>query len=276
LRNPCHVCERALLDKNECSLDCDRRLEYCRHLGIIVQQESCSSVRSEHPPYKRKVAGSSPARTTKNPTTYCNCESTTITKLPKPPRPSKPPRTCPNHPDRPRLKYYRECLECVSKRREERRQTQAKPPKPPKLPCLNHPDWPAYDRRNRLCRNCVKERNLKKAKVREENWQARELAKSLKPKFDWHGPRPMRSKDGRLEQATTLMKEGKANREIYRLTGMSITTGAKLRRILEEQNGGPFLCPCGKPATHQTWCSYRFSNSLKRQKFISEWSKKPD
>jgi hypothetical protein len=76
----------------------------------------------------------------------------------------------------------------------------------------------------------------------------------------------MRSKGGRLEKATAFIKEGKGNRETCRLTGMSSNTAAKLRKVLEEQNGKPFLCHCGQPATHQGWCSYRILRSPERQK----------
>ena len=218
MRNPCHTCERALLDKNECAQDCERRHEYCVHLGI--------SVTGVIPPLPLDLGHTTPTRTTKIP----------AQKVPKPPRVPKPPKL-------------------------------------PKLPCLNHPDWPAYDRRNRLCRNCVKERNLEKARVR----QAKALAKSLKSKYDWHAPRPMRSKGGRFEQATVCIKEGRGNRETCRLAGMSKNTVAKLRAVLEQQNDGPFLCVCGKPATHQGWCSYRFAESLERRAFIRKWvSESPD
>jgi uncharacterized protein YerC len=68
----------------------------------------------------------------------------------------------------------------------------------------------------------------------------------------------MLSKGGeRFEQAAVFMKEGKGNREVSRLMGMSTTTTAKLRRILEKQNGVPFLCLCGRPAVHQGRCIYR-------------------
>jgi hypothetical protein len=139
----------------------------------------------------------------------------------------KLPKTCPNHPGRPVLRYYRECLECVNERTE------------------------------------------KSVSAREERRQAKEQAraqkeqaKALNPPFDWQAPRPMRSKGGRLEKATAFMKEGKANREIWRLTGMSKNTTAKLREILEKQNGGPFLCSCGRPATHREGCSDRVSRSI--------------
>ena len=178
MRNPCQICERALLDKDKCSLDCERRHEYCRYMGIGTREEigpiverglavaakSCSSVRVEQTPYKRQVVGSSPTRTTINPS-----------KIPKPVKTPKIP----------------------------------KPPKP------------------------------------------------IKPPFDWHAPRGMRSKGGRLEAATELLKEGRSVRDIYKATGMSKGTVAKLRKVLEEQNGGPFLCGCGEPAIHQGNCSYR-------------------
>jgi len=80
-----------------------------------------------------------------------------------------------------------------------------------------------------------------------------------------HAPRPpnpphaspMYSKGGRIEQATVCIKEGKGNQETFNLTGMSHKTVAKLRRILEEENGAPFLCMCGRPASHQGVCLAR-------------------
>ena len=86
-----------------------------------------------------------------------------------------------------------------------------------------------------------------------------------KPPYDWHAPRGMRSKGGRLEKATALMKKSKGNREICRLTGMSKNTVAKLRRVMEEQKGGPFLCGCGRVATHQGVCSYKRQDANSRQ-----------
>ena len=163
MKNPCQTCDRALLDKNECSLGCERRHEYCVHLGISVHRE------------------------TPEPCNWEDLNPPQPLDLSKAPRPPKPPR----------------------------------PPNPP---------------------------------------------------YDWHAPRGMRSKGGRLEKATVLMKEGKGNREISRLTGMNKTTAAKLRRVLEGQGGGPFFCACGKPATHQGWCPYRFVKSPKRQAMILKFS----
>lgn len=163
MRNPCQLCERALLDKSECSLNCERRHEYCRFLGISVTGGGY-------------LPGASPVEKK-------------INYLPKPPN----------------------------------------LPKAPKVP------------------------------------------KAPKPPFDWHAPRGMRSKSGRLEKATVLMKEGKTNQEVCRQTGMSKSTAAKLRGVLEEKNGGPFLCACGKPATHQGWCSYRIAKSPGRQKFLASF-----
>lgn len=233
MRNPCQTCERSLLDKNECSLGCQRRQEYCVHLGISVtgatpplnlshkKPRSCSSVVVEHPPYKGKVAGSVPARTTKLPKVPEVPKPPNLPKPPKLPRPSKPPKiskTCPTHPDRPALKYYRDCLECVN------------------------------------------ERTKKEVEAREERRQAKALKErleALKPPYDWNAPRPMRSKAGRLGHATICIKNGKGNRETHRLTGMHTHTVAKLRKVLEEENGGPFLCSCGRPVVHKGMCSYR-------------------
>jgi len=136
MRNPCAVCENALLDKNKCSLGCVRRHEYCKYLGISITGVKPSPTR---PPYKPFVPF-----------------------VPVPPPP--------------------------------------KPPKPPK---------------------------------------------------------PMNSKGGRLEQATVCLKEGMGNQKTHELTGMDLRTVAKLRRILEEENGGPFLCMCGRPAVHRGVCDAR-------------------
>ena len=216
MKNPCPTCDRARLDKDECSLDCKLRHEYCRHLGIPTGEDA-SPRRDASSNYRIKSHSSTEPRV----------------KLPKPPKvprvpkPPNPQRTCPNHPDRPALKYYRECLECVRDRAE------------------------------------------KSARAREERQQAREKAKvlkeqakTLKPPYDWHGPRPMRSKAGRLGHATVCIKEGKGNRETCRLTSMSKNTVAKLRGILEKQNGGPFLCSCGRPAIHKGPCSCKLMSSF--------------
>jgi hypothetical protein len=103
-------------------------------------------------------------------------------------------------------------------------------------------------------------------RAREERRQAKEQAKylkeqakALKPPYDWHAPRPMRSKSGRLAHATVCIKNGKGNRETCRLTGMSMNTAAKLRRVLEEENGGAFLCSCGRPAVHKGMCAFRIN-----------------
>jgi hypothetical protein len=211
MKNPCHACERAQLDKDECSLDCKHRYDYCRHLGIPTgedaspRRDAASNYRTkshnsvaERPPYK----GLTPVQ----------------------PRVELP----------------------------------AEVPKVLKNPCLNHPNNHLLDYRNRLCRDCVKER----ARIREEKRLVKEQGNALKPPYDWHAPRPMVSKGGRLEKATAFIKEGKPNGEILRLTGMSKNTSAKLRRFLEKQNGGPFFCSCGRPATHKGMCPERINRNL--------------
>jgi hypothetical protein len=176
MKNPCHTCERLLLDKNECALGCEHRYDYCEHLGIPTGR-STKPAPALLVIVQPKSVGGAVARTTKKPPKS--------SRLPKPPRPLKV-------------------------------------PKPPK------------------------------------------------PKYDWHAPRGMRSKGGCLEKATVCIKEGRGNRETCRLTGMSKNTAAKLRGILEKQNGGSFLCHCGRPATHQGWCSYRIEHSPNRQRFMNK------
>ena len=144
MRNPCAVCENALLDKNKCSLGCVRRHEYCKYLGISITGVKPSPTR---PPYKPFVP---------------------FVPVPPPPPPQKP-------------------------------------PKPPE-------------------------------------------------KLRWHAGM---SPPDRLEQATVCLKEGMGNRETSRLTGTCKKTVAKLRLILEKENGGPFLCMCGLPAVHRGMCPVR-------------------
>lgn len=229
VRNPCPTCESALLDKNKCSLGCERRHEYCKHLGISFtggliqpqelshQKKSCSSVRLEHTPYKGEVAGSSPAGTTtvsnRNMGKSAAMEVMADEFMRRNPG-AKMARVS--------IANGQEQVHVTEAGGELRKDTdgiyRAKPPNPPKVP---RPPKPP------------------------------------KPPYDWHAPRPMRSKGGRLEKATASIKEGRGNRETCRLTGTSKNTVAKLRLILEEQNGGPFLCSCGRPAIHQGMCEQR-------------------
>lgn len=233
MKNPCQLCERVHLDKDECSLGCERRQEYCKHLGIPVTGGATKSA-----PTPLIVVNDSQLQQS-----LCR-----IPKLQKAPK--------------------------------------------IKITCKHHPDIPALDRYRRLCSDCARERTEKKERIRaksieiinervarEENRRPQKpirVPRPPKPPYDWHTPRGMRSKDGCLEAATTLMKEGKGNLEICRLTGMSKTTAAKLRGGLEKQNGGPFLCECGKPATHPGWCSYRFAKSQRRQELIRQIAARKD
>ncbi len=87
--------------------------------------------------------------------------------------------------------------------------------------------------------------------------------------------RGMYSKGGNLEIAKRMVLEGNCNRDVRRATGMHMQTVAKLRRIIESEQGSPIMCACGSPATHRGWCSVRYAKSPKRQKFIGQWGKKP-
>lgn len=170
MRNPCQICERALLDKDRCSSDCKRRHEYCKYMGIGAKKEIGPIVErglAATPRERRQALPSHPVPKVVLPPK--------VLKQPCPPKTAKAPRV-------------------------------PKPPKPP---------------------------------------------------FDWHAPRGMRSKGGRLEAATELLKEGRSVRYIYKATGMSKNTVTKLRKVLEEQNGRPILCGCGEPAVHHGACYYR-------------------
>lgn len=83
-------------------------------------------------------------------------------------------------------------------------------------------------------------------------------------------PRGMYPKDGRVKQAEKLIVQGKGNREIHQITGMHTVTVTKLRKILETKRGKPFLCPCGKLATHQGWCPIR----IQRRIWLASWGRK--
>lgn len=80
------------------------------------------------------------------------------------------------------------------------------------------------------------------------------------------------AKGGQFDWCKKLLAEGRCNREIARVTGAAKNTVAKYRRYCEKVNGVAFVCPCGKPAIHQGWCSIRFAKSEKRIDFIAKWT----
>ncbi len=82
--------------------------------------------------------------------------------------------------------------------------------------------------------------------------------------------RGMYPKGGRIKKAIQLMNQGRGNLEICRMSSTSKSPVAKLRRVLETQNGKPFLCPCGKPATHPGWCQVR----IQRRVWLASWKRK--
>ena len=88
-----------------------------------------------------------------------------------------------------------------------------------------------------------------------------------------YGPRSapgMYPRGGVLDRAGQLLAAGGTNREVVRRTGMHSTTVAKLRHVLEAERGAPFLCACGRAATHMGWCRPRFAQSECRQAIMLE------
>ena len=81
--------------------------------------------------------------------------------------------------------------------------------------------------------------------------------------FTWGRP-AVYHRSGKFDAVKLLVIEGKSNRAIQRELGISKHTVARYRFFIEAEFGIG-RCPCGLPATHQGWCSYRYDNSPKRQ-----------
>lgn len=86
--------------------------------------------------------------------------------------------------------------------------------------------------------------------------------------------RGMYGRAGILERVGNLIACGRSNGECERLAGVTGYVVKKLRHVLETERGEPFKCQCGQVATHQGWCSWRFSRSLKRKQFMAGWHTK--
>jgi transposase-like protein len=68
-------------------------------------------------------------------------------------------------------------------------------------------------------------------------------------------PRGMYARGKKLETLIALLADGKSNSQIERETRTGTKVVAKLRNVLETHAGKPFLCPCGKPASHTNYCA---------------------
>jgi hypothetical protein len=90
------------------------------------------------------------------------------------------------------------------------------------------------------------------------------------------GPRPYRrgllTRRAKLEPLLRrLFEEGLCNRAVQRATGMHVDTVAKWRKRLEREQGGVYLCKCGRRATHRGWCAHRLRQSPGRRAFLARW-----
>lgn len=72
-----------------------------------------------------------------------------------------------------------------------------------------------------------------------------------------------------VETLRRLFEEGYSTRAAARVAGVSKLTAWLYLRNMPDLN-----CPCGRPmAGHRGWCSFRFSRSPARQKFMRQWHK---
>jgi hypothetical protein len=72
--------------------------------------------------------------------------------------------------------------------------------------------------------------------------------------------------------ASRYIISGYGNRESARFSGASRGLVKRLRKALEVQinEGAPFVCPCGRAATHRGTCTVRFSASTLKQKQMAQ------
>jgi len=69
----------------------------------------------------------------------------------------------------------------------------------------------------------------------------------------------------KVVEAEKLFHEALSLRQVANLVGIAPNTAARIRAGIP----GTILCPCGKSAKHNGWCSYRFSKSQRRQLWMS-------
>lgn len=74
-------------------------------------------------------------------------------------------------------------------------------------------------------------------------------------------------KRARLEVA---LADGLGTRTAAKVAGCSHITVLRYIKVLAVPRG---LCGCGKAASHNGWCPWRYQNSALRQAFIASWSK---
>ena len=85
--------------------------------------------------------------------------------------------------------------------------------------------------------------------------------------YKYEGEKPETKTDRKRRLiAEALAVPGTTARSIEKALGIS---NASIRRMMKQVERP--ACPCGAPAGHCGWCSYRFEQSPARQKFIKEW-----
>lgn len=79
---------------------------------------------------------------------------------------------------------------------------------------------------------------------------------------------------GRSIAIARMLLAGCSNRAMEKAKLCTKDTARNIRRKLEKLLNATIRCPCGQPATHQGWCSLRYSKSPARKAFIKEWTKR--
>jgi hypothetical protein len=74
----------------------------------------------------------------------------------------------------------------------------------------------------------------------------------------------------KVAKIVELLREGKSDLEVSRITGCSKITVKTYKKCYEIEA----KCECGLPAGHQAWCSHRFNKSAGRQIFHFLWTHK--
>jgi hypothetical protein len=114
--------------------------------------------------------------------------------------------------------------------------------------------------------------NLYKGKFSSYKFGMTNLSETLSTAFG------MYMRNGILENIGKSLLSGNGIRKTARDLGVSKCTVGKFQRILREfmlkSGRGDILCKCGQWVGHQGWCSYRYSKSEKRQKFMKKWHDK--
>lgn len=95
---------------------------------------------------------------------------------------------------------------------------------------------------------------------------------------EWSTAFGMYMRGDTLERIGKALMDGNGIRKTAKIVGVSKNTVKKFYRILLairfKAGMGDILCPCGDHIGHQGWCTYRYSQSPERQKFMRDWNRK--